>query len=74
MCRKGENHIVSKEFITLWKKTTICFLILDNWYEVVGTSACIDPDMFDKKIWESWAYDNALDKLEELYSFAEHLN
>ena len=73
MGNKLEQHIAEKEFIKLWKKTTICFLTLDNWFEVVGTSACVRSDDFEEQLWEQYAYNNALDKLEELYGFAEHL-
>ena len=74
MWKKVEQYIATKEFIELWKKTTICFLTLDNWFEVVGTSACVKKEDFDVQIWQQYAYQNALDKLEELYWFAEHLN
>lgn len=67
-----EKHIVSKEICKLWEKTTVCILILDNWFEVVGTSACVDAIDFDISLWEKYAYEKAFDKLRELYWFLQH--
>ena len=67
-----ENHIVSKETLKMWDKTTVCLITLDNGFEVVGTSHCINPSDFDLTIWEKVAYDNAVEKLWDLYWFLSH--
>ena len=68
------KHITNQEFVRMWKKTTICLLTLDNWFEVVWSSACVNENEFDQSIWENEAKWEALDKLWELYWFAEHLS
>lgn len=65
-------HIKKTEYIRMWEKTTICLLTLDNWYEVVWSSACIDPKDFDEKIGQHEAQAVAIDKMWELYWFLEH--
>ncbi len=44
-------------------KTTICILTLQNGFEVVGTSGCVDPANFDQAIGEKIAYEKALDQV-----------
>lgn len=64
-----KSHIVKKEFMKMWEKTMICMLTLDNWFEVIWTSAPINKDTFDEWTGQNIAYDNAFDKLRELYWF-----
>ena len=71
---KITKHIRSIEFTRMWKKTTVCLITLDNWFEVVWSSACIDPKDFDDRFWQAEAKWIALDKLWELYWFLEHNN
>lgn len=49
--------------------TTICRIKLDNGYQVIGTSACVDPVNYDKAIGEKIAYDNAFRQLWPLFGF-----
>jgi len=54
-------RIASKKFLrdgTL----TICVLELDNGIKLVGTSACVDPRLYDREKGEELAYDDAFDK------------
>ena len=67
------EHIVKEEFLKLGEKTTICLLTLDNWFEVVGTSSCIDKKEYNQETWEMMSKDDAIDKCWELYWFADHL-
>lgn len=56
--------IVGETFTHIGDSTTIaCHLKLENGFVVTGTSACIDPAIFDKDIGMSIAYDNAVDKI-----------
>jgi hypothetical protein len=48
---------------------TVCAIILDNGYHVLGESACVDPINFDPKIGQSLAYQNAFNKLWPLFGF-----
>jgi hypothetical protein len=54
--------------------TTICCIVMDNGFTVVGTSACVDRRNFDSEIGRRLAYDNAFNKIWELegYLLAEH--
>lgn len=69
-----KSHIAKKEFMKMWEKTMICMLTLDNWFEVIWTSAPIDKESFDEWTWQNIAYDNAVDKLRELYWFLAQAN
>lgn len=60
-----EDLIASKEFVRLGCKTTVCFITLKNGFEIVGTSACVNPEDFDKEIGEKWAEKDAMDQLEK---------
>lgn len=61
------------EFVILGEKTTVCLLKLMNGYEVVGTSACIDPEDFDAELGEKYAFSEALAQLAKLNGYAAHL-
>lgn len=67
-----EKHVASIEFSKLWKKTTVCLLTLDNGFEIVTSSSCIDPENYDQYTWEDICRQKAIDKLRELYGFMEH--
>jgi hypothetical protein len=43
------EQIVKTEYTRVGVKTTICTLTLKNGFEVIGTSACVDPANFDEK-------------------------
>lgn len=49
--------------------TTICSMMLENGFVVIGTSACVDPQKYEKEIGERIAYDKALEKVWELESY-----
>lgn len=69
----SENDIknIIKEVIytRIGHKTTICLMILKNNFEVVGTSACVDKNNFNKEIGEKLAYENAFEKIWELEGY-----
>jgi hypothetical protein len=64
-----QDKIKESHFIRLGRKTTVCFMVLVNGYEIVGSDACVDPKDFDQKIGETWAFKNALDQLEKLEGY-----
>jgi hypothetical protein len=59
---KNENYFSTN-------KTTICVLALENGFEVVGTSAVVDIEFFDKELGEKYAKQKALDKVWELEAY-----
>lgn len=64
------NRMISKtEYQIVGKKTTICCLTLNNGFEVIGTSACVDPKNFDVELGEKFAREAAFSKVEELEGY-----
>ncbi len=64
------NEIVGETYYVFPDTTvTVCLLTLKNGFHVVGSSACVSPANFDKKIGEVMARDNALNKCWELLGF-----
>ncbi|QQE80921.1 Gp49 family protein [Alicyclobacillus sp. SO9] len=63
------STVVAVEFAKMGRKTTVCLITIDNSFEIVGTSACVDPEKFDEETGRKWAWKDALNKLEELDGF-----
>jgi hypothetical protein len=49
--------------------TTVCAMILQNNYVVIGKSACISMSDFDKTIGEQLAFNDARNKVWDLLGF-----
>ena len=65
-----EAKVVGELFVKVGDTTTIvCNLLLDNGFVVTGTSACIDPAIFDEVTGKQIAYDNAIDKMWQLEGY-----
>lgn len=64
-----DEWVISKDFERKGRKTTICFLTLKNGFEVVGTSACVDPADFDVKVGEFYALVDALSQIDLAVGF-----
>lgn len=47
------------------KLVTICIIILENGFKVEGTSACVDPKIYNEAIGRQEAYKNAFEKIWE---------
>lgn len=58
-----EKSVADVQYQRLGKKTTLCLITLINGFELVGTSACVDPANFDEVIGRELAYKDGLDKL-----------
>ncbi|BCO16139.1 hypothetical protein_gp086 [Bacillus phage vB_BceM_WH1] len=61
--------VVTCEYQKMGTKTTVCLIKLTNGFEIVGTSACVDPKDFNKELGEKFALERALEKLGELDGF-----
>lgn len=48
---------------------TICSITLDNGFSVRGESACVDPKNFNADIGQTYAYNDAFDKLWPFFGF-----
>lgn len=66
---KIRELIDTEEYHKMGKKTTICLLTLENGFEVVGYSSCVDPSNFDEIIGRQIAKDNAVNKVWELEGY-----
>jgi hypothetical protein len=65
-----DRWVKKADFAKVGVKTTVCLLTLENGFEIVGTSACVDPKMFDATLGKQYSLVDALDKLDELQGFA----
>lgn len=57
------------EYKKLGQKTTVALATLTNGFEIIGTSACVDPNNFNQAIGEHFALIDVLRKLDELVGF-----
>lgn len=57
-----ELKIIEEKYIKLSERMMICILILENGYEVIGESSCIDPKNFDEGIGKQVSKQNAINK------------
>lgn len=64
-----QANIEHCEFVQLGAKTTCCILTLKNGYEVIGTSACVNPDDYDLEIGSKYARERAEAKVWELMGY-----
>lgn len=58
-----QSIIKDVDYTRMGEKTTICLITLKNNYEVVGSSACVDPENFDEQVGRDIAFDKAFEKL-----------
>lgn len=63
------NLIKEERDYTVGEKTTVVVLILQNGFEVVGTSACVHADKYDHEVGKIYARKRAVDKVWELAGF-----
>lgn len=63
--------VVSQESTRLGAKTTVVCLQMDNGYEVLGSSACVDPDDYDKEIGTFYATKDALRNLKLIVGYVK---
>lgn len=60
---KIENTILKEDYIKVGLKTVIAVLTLKNNFEIIGTSACVDPNNFDFEIGKKYAREKAIDQI-----------
>ena len=61
--------VISQESARLGAKTTVVCLQMDNGYEVLGSSSCIDPDDYDEEIGVFYATKDALRNLKLIVGY-----
>lgn len=68
-----QEWVVKQEYTFIGRKSTVCCITLVNGYEVIGTSAPINPLDFDKELGKKIALSRALDKVAELEGFIKQM-
>jgi hypothetical protein len=63
------NQIAEEVIYDLGAKTTAVLLRLKNGFEVVGTSACVDPANYKQEVGATYARKRAIDKIWELEGY-----
>lgn len=68
--------IKDAKYMKIGQKTTICLITLDNGYEVVGSSACLDLSSYNFEIGKEFAREDAIKKLNTINGFllTEHMH
>lgn len=64
-----ESKIKKEFFLRVGAKTTVCLLTLENGYEVMGTSAPVDPKNYNFDMGCKLAKEKAVDKIWELEGY-----
>lgn len=64
------SEVIEKvEYQRIGRKTTICCLTLKNGFEVIGTSACVDPENFNEELGKKYAYEVAKNDVKEFEGY-----
>ena len=61
--KEVEEAIVTESYWKIGNKTTVCLLILNTGFEVVGSSAPVDPKTFDFTMGKKIAKERAVDQV-----------
>lgn len=64
-----EASISAESYSKIGEKTTICFVTLQNGFEVLGTSGVVDASKYDFEIGKKFARETVIKKLWELLGF-----
>ena len=48
---------------------TICVLVVKPGFKIIGTSACLKPENYNKEIGEQYAFENAFEQLWEFEGY-----
>ena len=67
-----ESEIISVEYNRLQGTLTHCAITVKSGFVFTGESACVDPNNFDQKIGEKFAYEQAFEKMWMPYGFWLH--
>lgn len=65
-----EKRVVRQDFFHPLQTTlTMCVLVLDNGFTVIGESACVNPAIYDQVIGRKLAREQAIEKLWQLEGY-----
>jgi len=65
-----EAVIMKEEYVKLGEKTTACILTLQNGFEIVATSSCVDPTTYNEEVGKGISKRRAMDKVWELEGYS----
>lgn len=68
------SYIENIEYFHIGKKTTVCLLTLNNGFEIVATSACLNDVTYKQEVGEAVAKELALQKLYEYLTVKQALD
>jgi hypothetical protein len=64
-----DDWVQYARYLKLGEKTTTCFLKLNNGFELVGTSACVNPEEYVDSIGRHYALVDAVSQLDAFAGF-----
>jgi len=66
------DHTKSYTFSRIGAKSTVCVLVMNNYYEVIGTSACVNPNDFNLELGRKYSLLDAIKKADQLVGYEMH--
>ncbi|PFP65331.1 hypothetical protein COK00_12095 [Bacillus cereus] len=67
-----DHWVKSQESARVGLKTTVVCLQMNNGFEVVGQSACVNPDEYDYELGVYYATKDALKRIADIVAYLEH--
>ncbi len=67
-----DHWVKSQESARVGQKTTVVCLQMNNGFEVVGQSACVNPDEYDYELGVYYATKDALKRIADIVAYLEH--
>lgn len=64
-----ESKIKHITFSKLGEKTTLCFAVLENGFEVVATSGCVDPAEYSEELGAKFSRQRLVDEVWKLEGY-----
>lgn len=66
------NWVKGQESAKVGAKTTVVCLQMNNGFEVVGQSACVNPEEYDYELGTYYATKDALKRIADIVAYLEH--
>ncbi|MES9681843.1 Gp49 family protein [Gottfriedia acidiceleris] len=67
-----EHWVKSQEATRLGVKTTVVCITMNNGFEVIGQSACVNPEQYDYELGVYYATKEALKRVADIVAYLEH--
>lgn len=66
-----DEWVIGQESARVGKKTTVVCLQMENGYEVLGSSSCVNPEEYDYEQGVYWATKDALQKVDSIVGYVK---